>query len=109
MALSAGTRRTVACLLVGLGALLIVAALMIPTYTVGKLAKTPLDLEITTIATNQPGEESLVLDSKSLTGDGVAKIDKDVNLVSQRFLTVEEPSDASEMTVQAGSTLRRTD
>ncbi|AFU06089.1 hypothetical protein O3I_040720 [Nocardia brasiliensis ATCC 700358] len=98
-----------ACLLVGLGALLIVAALMIPTYTVGKLAKTPLDLEITTIATNQPGEESLVLDSKSLTGDGVAKIDKDVNLVSQRFLTVEEPSDASEMTVQAGSTLRRTD
>lgn len=41
MALSAGTRRTVACLLVGLGALLIVAALMIPTYTVDKLAKTP--------------------------------------------------------------------
>lgn len=109
MALSAGTRRTVACLLVGLGALLIVAALMIPTYTVGKLAKTPLDLEITTIATNQPGEESLVLDSKSLTGEGSAKIDKDVNLVSQRFLTVEEPSDATEMTVQAGSTLRRTD
>ncbi|GAA5047464.1 PorA family protein [Nocardia callitridis] len=110
MALSAGTRRTVACLLVGLGALLIVAALLIPTYTIGKLAKTPLDLEITTIATNQPNEDSQVLDSKSLTApQGSAKVDSNVPLVSQRFLTVEDPSDADEMTVQAGTTLRRTD
>lgn len=110
MALSAGTRRTVACLLVGLGALLIVMALLIPTYTVGKLAKTPLDLEITTIATNVPGEPSLVLDSKSLTApEGSARIDQNVPLLSQRFVTVEEPSDANEMTVQAGQTLRRTD
>ncbi|MFD3703296.1 DUF3068 domain-containing protein [Nocardia sp. NPDC058658] len=110
MALSAGTRRTVACVLVGLGAALLVAALMIPTYTVSKVAKTPLDLEITTIAQNQPGEESLVLDSKSLTsGDGAAVVNKDVPLVSQRFVTVEEPSDADEMTLQAGTTLRRTD
>ncbi|MEV5839115.1 DUF3068 domain-containing protein [Nocardia sp. NPDC052112] len=110
MALSAGTRRTVACLLVGLGALLIVAAVMIPTYTVSKLAKTPLDLEITTIATNQSGEDSLVLDSKSLTApEGAAKIDTNVPLISQRFTTVEEPSDATEMTLQAGQTLRRID
>ncbi|MFC4123738.1 DUF3068 domain-containing protein [Nocardia rhizosphaerae] len=110
MALSAGTRRTVACVLVGLGAALLVAALMIPTYTVSKVAKTPLDLEITTIAQNQPGEDSLVLDSKSLTtGDGPAVVNTDVPLISQRFLTVEEPSDADQMTVQAGSTLRRTD
>ncbi|MBC7302516.1 MAG: DUF3068 domain-containing protein [Nocardia sp.] len=110
MALSAGTRRTVACVLVGLGAALLVAALMIPTYTVSKVAKTPLDLEITTIAENVPGEESLVLDSKSLTsGDGAAVVNKDVPLVSQRFVTVEEPSDADEMTLQAGQTLRRTD
>ncbi len=110
MALSAGTRRTVACVLVGLGAALLVAALMIPTYTVSKVAKTPLDLEITTIAQNQPGEDSLVLDSKSLTsGDGAAVVNKDVPLVSQRFVTVEEPSDADEMTLQAGQTLRRTD
>ncbi|MGW4364654.1 DUF3068 domain-containing protein [Nocardia takedensis] len=110
MALSAGTRRTVACLLVGLGALLIVMALLIPTYTVGKLAKTPLDLEITTIANNKAGEESLVLDSKSLTApEGSAKIDTNVPLISQRFVTVEEPSGASEMTVQAGQTLRRID
>ncbi|MFF0546831.1 DUF3068 domain-containing protein [Nocardia thailandica] len=110
MALSAGTRRTVACVLVGLGAALLTAALLIPTYTVSKVAKTPLDLEITTIATNQPGEDSLVLDSKTLTsGDGPAKVDTNVPLISQRFLTVEEPSDADKMTVQAGSTLRRID
>ncbi|MBF6213448.1 DUF3068 domain-containing protein [Nocardia puris] len=110
MALSAGTRRTVACLLVGLGALLIVVALMIPTYTVDKLAKTPLDLEITTIANSVPGEESLVLDSRSLTSpEGSARVDTDVPLISQRFLTVEEPSNATEMTVQAGQTLRRID
>ncbi|MFJ9368505.1 DUF3068 domain-containing protein [Nocardia sp. NPDC101769] len=111
MALSAGTRRTVACVLVGLGAMLLVAAIMVPTYTVSRLAKTPLDLEITTVATNpQNGAPSEVLDSKSLTsGTGSAKVDQNVPLVSQRFLTVENPSDASEMTIQAGQTLRRTD
>lgn len=110
MALSAGTRRTVACVLVGLGALLIVAALMIPTYTVSKMAKTPLDLEITTVAVNQKDQESLVLDSSSLTAGGrSAEVNKNVPLVSQRFLTVEDPSDADEMTIQAGNTLRRID
>ncbi|MEU4316251.1 DUF3068 domain-containing protein [Nocardia sp. NPDC024068] len=110
MALSAGTRRTVACVLVGLGALLIVAALMIPTYTVGKMAKTPLDLEITTVAVNQPDQPSEVLDSASLTAEGrTAEVNKNVPLVSQRFLTVEDPSNADEMTVQGGNTLRRID
>ncbi|MEU1983694.1 DUF3068 domain-containing protein [Nocardia sp. NPDC019395] len=110
MALSAGTRRTVACVLVGLGALLIVAALMIPTYTISKMAKTPLDLEITTVAVNQKDQESLVLDSTSLTEEGrSAEVNKNVPLVSQRFLTVEDPSDADEMTIQAGNTLRRID
>ncbi|MFR9750463.1 DUF3068 domain-containing protein [Nocardia sp. 004] len=108
MALSAGTRRTVACALVALGALLITAALMIPTYTIDKMAKTPLDLEITTIAYNQPGEESLLLDSRSLTSpEGPAKVDSDVPMVSQRYVTVEDPADADKMTVQVGQTLRR--
>src|SRR5690606_1746910 len=110
MALSAGTRRTVACVLVGLGALLIVAALMIPTYTVGKMAKTPLDLEITTVAVNQEDQESLVLDSTSLTEEGrSAEVNENVPLVSQRFLTIEDPSDADQMTIQAGNSLRRID
>lgn len=110
MALSAGTRRTVACLLVGLGAMLLVAAVMIPTYTVKQLAKTPLDLEITTVATNAPGTKSEVLDAKSLTSpEGAAKVDTNVPLFSQRFLTIEDPVSASELTIQAGQTLRRTD
>ncbi|MFC4123875.1 DUF3068 domain-containing protein [Nocardia rhizosphaerae] len=103
-------RRTIACILVGLGALLLAATVMIPTYTVGKVAKTPLDLRITTVAKNVPGEDSMVLDSRSLVSpEGSAKVDTNVPVVSQRFLTVEEPSDADEMTVQAGQTLRRDD
>ncbi|WP_188829268.1 DUF3068 domain-containing protein [Nocardia camponoti] len=103
-------RRTIACILIGLGALLLAAAVMIPTYTVSKVAKTPLNLRITTVAKSVPGEESLVLDSRSLASpDGAARIDKNVPIVSQRFLTVEEPSGADEMTVQAGQTLRRDD
>ncbi|MFD4432229.1 DUF3068 domain-containing protein, partial [Nocardia sp. NPDC058497] len=103
-------RRMIACILVGLGALLLAAAVMIPTYTVGKVAKTPLDLRVTTIAKSVPGEDSMVLDSKSLVSpEGSAKIDTNVPVSSQRYLTVEEPSDADEMTVQAGQTLRRDD
>ncbi|MFD4441185.1 DUF3068 domain-containing protein [Nocardia sp. NPDC058519] len=103
-------RRLIACILVGLGALLLVAAVMIPTYTVGKVGKTPLDLRVTTIAKSVPGEESLVLDAKSLTStEGAATVKTNVPLVSQRFLTVEEPSDADEMTIQAGQTLLRDD
>jgi hypothetical protein len=100
----------VACLLVGLGALFIVAALLIPTFAVSQLAKTPLDLEITTVALNDPKAPSQVLSAKSLlSGDSPAKVDSNVPLVSQRFLTVEDPSDKSTMTLQAGQTLRRTD
>ena len=107
MAERSGSRRTLACILVGLGALLIVAALLIPTYTVSRLAKTPLDLEVTTVA---PSEKSEVLDSRSLTAPtGSAVVDKNVPIVSQRFVTVEDPSDAKKLTVQMGQTLRRTD
>ena len=110
MALSAGTRRTVACVLVGLGALLIVAALLIPTYALGQLAKTPLDLAITTIAPSNASAPSKVLDIKSLTsGTGAAKVNSNVRLISQRYLTVEDPSDKTQMTIQAGQTLRNID
>ncbi|NEW55127.1 DUF3068 domain-containing protein [Nocardia cyriacigeorgica] len=103
-------RRTIACLLIGVGALLLAAAVMVPTYTVGKVAKTPLDLQVTTIAKSVPGEESRVLDARSLTSpEGSARIDTGVPIVSQRFLTVEEPSGADQMTLQAGQTLRRDD
>ncbi|GAA4482814.1 DUF3068 domain-containing protein [Rhodococcus olei] len=104
MAERSGPSRIIACILVGLGAFLLAAALLIPTYTVSKLKKTPLDLEVTTIAEGK-GE---VLDAKSLTA-GKAVVNTDVPLVAQRYVTVVDPSDADRITVQAGQTLRRTD
>ncbi|HEY5856000.1 MAG TPA: DUF3068 domain-containing protein [Aldersonia sp.] len=107
MADRSGSRRTLACILVGLGAFCLVAAILIPTYTVSKLAKTPLDLEVTTVATGEGADVLVAASLASPTGSAV--VDHDVPLVSQRFLTVEDPSDATKMTLQAGQTLRRTD
>ncbi|MFE3189462.1 DUF3068 domain-containing protein [Nocardia sp. NPDC059240] len=103
-------RTAIACLLIGIGSFTIVTALLIPTYMLPRLVKTPLNLRVTTVASNQPGTESLVLDAKSLTSaEGSAKVDTDVPLISRRFLTVEDPSDAAKMTIQSGQTLWRTD
>ncbi|MCZ4077096.1 DUF3068 domain-containing protein [Rhodococcus sp. H36-A4] len=104
MAERSGPSRIVALVLIGLGAFLLVAAILIPTYTVSHLEKTPLDLEVTTISTGTGS----VLNSASLTA-GRAVVDQNVPLVSQRFVTVEDPSGADEITVQAGQTLIRSD
>lgn len=105
MAERLGRPNPVALVLIGLGALLLVAALLIPTYTVGRLQKIPLDLETTTISTG----EGTVLDAASLSAGTGPVYNENVPLISQRFLTVEEPSNADVVTLQAGSTLRRTD
>ncbi|GGF93547.1 hypothetical protein GCM10007304_04300 [Rhodococcoides trifolii] len=97
-------RPIVPLVLVGLGVFLLVVAILMPTYMTGRLEKTPLDLEITTVSTGT----GTVLNAASLTA-GRAQIDQNVPLVSQRFVTTEEPSDSDTITVQAGSTLRRTD
>ena len=76
----------------------------IVAYTVPRLEKTPLDLEVTTVSTGTGS----VLDAASLAA-GSAVVDENVPFVSQRFVTVEEPSGADDITLQAGSTLRRTD
>ena len=104
MAERSGPSRIVALVLIGLGAFLVVAAILIPTYTVLALGKTPLDLEVTTVSTG----EGSVLNSSSLAA-GRAVVDENVPLVSQRFVTVEDPSNADIMTLQAGQTLRRSD
>jgi hypothetical protein len=104
MAERSGPSRILALALVGLGAFLLVAAILIPTYTVSRLEKTPLDLEVTTVSTGSGS----VLDAASLAA-GRAVVNENVRLVSQRFVTVEEPSNADDMTLQAGQTLRRAD
>ncbi|MGA9873593.1 MAG: DUF3068 domain-containing protein [Rhodococcus sp. (in: high G+C Gram-positive bacteria)] len=104
MAERSGPSRIIALVLIGLGAFLLVAAILIPTYTVSRLEKTPLDLEVTTVSTGTGS----VLDSASLTA-GRAEVKENVPFVSQRFVTVEEPSDSDVITVQAGTTLRQSD
>lgn len=104
MAERSGPSRILACILVGLGAFLLVVAILIPTFTVGKLAKTPLDLEVTTVA---EGTGS-VLNAQALLA-GNAEVDTNVPIVAQRYVTTEEPSDSSDVTIQAGQTVRRTD
>ena len=104
MAERSGPSRILACILVGPGAFLLAVAILIPTYTVGKLEKTPLDLEVTTIA---EGSGS-VLNSQALLA-GKAEVNTNVPLVSQRYVTTEDPADADVVTLQAGQTLRRTD
>lgn len=104
MAERSGSSRILPCILVGLGAFLLAIAVLIPTYMVGKLEKTPLDLEVTTIATGNGS----VLNSAALLA-GKAQVDKNVPIVAQRYVTTQEPSNADDITVQAGQTVIRTD
>lgn len=104
MAERSGPSRIFACILVGLGALLLAVALLIPTYTVGKLEKTPLDIESTTIAV---GTGSVLNAAELLQGN--AQVDTGVEVVAQRFVTTEDPSNSDVTTWQAGQTVRRTD
>ncbi|MBD8506982.1 DUF3068 domain-containing protein [Hoyosella sp. G463] len=102
---SQGSRRVTAVVLVGLGALLLVTALLLPLYAVPKLKKTPLDLEITTIS---EGTASILNSARFLGGDPDA-VEEDVPVRAQRHTTVEEPSGEDLVTLQAGFTLSRTD
>ncbi|PTR23518.1 Protein of unknown function (DUF3068) [Rhodococcus sp. OK519] len=104
MAERSGPSRILACILVGLGTFLLAVAFLIPAYTVDKLKKTPLDLEVTTVATGN-GD---VLDSKALLA-GKAEVNTNVPIVAQRYVITEQPSDADVISLQAGQTLIRTD
>ncbi|WP_165607040.1 DUF3068 domain-containing protein [Mycolicibacter kumamotonensis] len=96
--------RIAACAVMGLGAALLIAALLLSTYTAGKIAKIPLDLDVTLIS-NGTGA---ALDPESL-GSEHAVVDQDVPLVAQQQIGVEAPANADVVTLQAGSSLRRAD
>ncbi|NLG56070.1 MAG: DUF3068 domain-containing protein [Rhodococcus sp.] len=104
MAERSGPSRILACILVGLGALLLAFTVLVPTYAVKRLEVTPLDLESTTIAAGTGS----VLNSAALL-QGEAQVDTNVDLVAQRFVTVEDPANKDVLTFQAGQTVRRTD
>ncbi|CAN5714638.1 DUF3068 domain-containing protein [soil metagenome] len=96
--------RIAACGILGLGAALLIAALLLSTYTAGKIKKIPLNID-TTLVSNGTGT---ALDPASLLATRFV-IEKNVPLVSQQQLTVESPSNADVVTLQVGTTVRRTD
>ncbi|MGB3895523.1 DUF3068 domain-containing protein [Mycolicibacter sinensis] len=96
--------RIAACAVMGLGAALLIAALLLSTYTAGKIAKIPLDLDVTLISNGS----GAALDPESL-GSEHAVVDQDVPLVAQQQIGVEAPANADVVTLQAGSSLRRAD
>ncbi|QZA07997.1 DUF3068 domain-containing protein [Mycolicibacter heraklionensis] len=96
--------RIAACAVMGLGAALMVAALLLSTYTAGKIAKIPLDIDVTLIGNGS----GAALDPESL-GSEHAVVDQDVPLVSQQQIGVESPANADVVTLQVGSSLRRAD
>ena len=96
--------RIAACGIMGLGAALLIAALLLSTYTKGKIAKIPLDVDATLVSDGT----GTALDPASLAGERFI-IDSNVPLALQQQVSVETPSNADVVTLQVGSTLRRTD
>jgi hypothetical protein len=99
------------CLLIGLGVFCLITAAMLPTYVANRIAKTPLNLDVTVVASTEGAGNSgaEVLDTATLTGDQPLRVLRDVPLIGQRHALVVEPSDATLMTVQAAASVRRGD
>jgi Porin PorA len=96
--------RIAACGLMGLGAALLVAALLLSTYTKDKIQKIPLDVDATLVSDGT----GTALDPASLAGEKFV-INRNVPLTQQQQMSVEAPSNAKVVTLQVGTTLRRTD
>ena len=90
-----------------LGSALLIAGLLLTTYTAGKIRKIPLDIDQTLVSTGT----GTALDPASLSAGVGGKfiVDKNVPLVSQQAMTVEAPANAQVVTFQVGTTVRRSD
>ena len=100
----AGMLRITAYGIIGLGAALLIAALLLSTYTSGKIKKIPLDIDETLVSDGT----GTALDPSSLLGEKFV-VDKNVPLVSQQQITVESPANADVVTLQVGTSVRRSD
>ncbi len=96
--------RFAACGIIGLGAALLIAALLLTTYTTSRITKVPLDVDATLVGDGT----GTTLDSASLSTDHVV-VNQNVPLVSQQQISVESPANTDVVTLQVGSSLRRTD
>src|SRR6201998_2562656 len=96
--------RMAACGIMGLGAALLVAALLLWTYTSSRITKIPLDLNATLISDGT----GTALDPASMNSQKLV-VDKNVPLVSQQQVDVESPANADVVTLQVGNSVRRAD
>jgi len=96
--------RLAALAIMGLGAALLTAALLLATYTAGKIQKIPLNIDKTLVSSGT----GTALDPASLSATRFV-IDSDVPLVSQQAITVETPANTQVVTFQVGTTVRRID
>ncbi|MDT5087209.1 MAG: hypothetical protein QOE52_3058 [Mycobacterium sp.] len=96
--------RMAACGIMGLGAALLIAALLLSTYTSSRITKIPLDLDATLISDGT----GTAVDPASLYSQKLV-IDKNVPLVSQQQIDVESPANADVVTLQVGTSIRRSD
>ncbi|WP_236980191.1 MULTISPECIES: DUF3068 domain-containing protein [Mycobacterium] len=96
--------RFAACGAIGLGAALLTAALLLSAYTSSRIEKIPLNIDATLISEGN----GTALDAASLSGDHVV-VNQNVPLVSQQQVSVELPSNAQVVTLQVGSSVRRSD
>ncbi len=96
--------RFAACAIIGLGAALLIAALLLSTYTSSRITKIPLDIDTTLVSDGN----GTALDSASLSGDHLV-VNQNVPLVSQQQVSVESPANADVVTLQVGTSVRRTD
>jgi hypothetical protein len=96
--------RIAACAIMGLGAALLIAALLLATYTASSITKIPLDIDKTLVSDGI----GAALDPASLSAEHIV-VDHDVPLVSQQQITVESPANADVVTLQAGTSVRRVD
>ena len=97
--------RIAACGIMGLGAALLIAALLLSTYTNGKIAKIPLDMDATLVSDGT----GTAFDPASLSGDRSSSSTRTCRWRLQQQVSVESPSNADVVTLQVGTTLRRTD
>lgn len=88
----------------GLGAALLIAALLLSTYTQGKIAKIPLTIDATLVSDGT----GTAFDPASLLGERFV-VNEDIPLVMQQQQSVESPSNADVVTLQVGTSLRRSD
>src|SRR6201986_1907864 len=96
--------RMAACGIMGLGAALLVAALLLWTYTSSRITKIPLDLNATLISDGT----GTAIDPASMNSQKLV-VNKNVPLVSQQQVDVESPANADVVTLQGGNSVRRAD